>query len=447
MRKFILPVIFISFLAIPSIAEPPEKEKSPPTTDVRSDVDKLIEQLADEDFAVRDKAAKKLLELGAEALPALRKAIDHPDLEARKRITDLVPTIETNVALSPKVVTLDAEKQTLKQIFDEMTKQTGYRYEFFNNNPNQTFSFKFDKKPLWQVLDTISESAGLTIQQSYQDDVVRLQGQDAHVPYICYDGPFRVVATGFQLFKNNDFGVQQRTNPNPNRSESLTLNLMVYAEPKTPMLSLGQASITTAYDENKVSMNPDDADRNNGNNNRWVSRSPYGNGGYRMFNCQASASLFLPGDSTRKVKYIKGNVPVTLITSQKQEVLTSEVLKAKGKQYTIGNITINLEDVTENPGGGLSLKMSINNSENKNPNDYSWQNSIYQRIEVQDADGHKFNHAGSNWGNSGPGHMNITLNLSPPVGPKVGPATKFMFQDWKTMQSVVTFEFKDLPLP
>jgi WD40 repeat protein len=45
----------------------------------------LIRQLGSDDFAEREEAAKKLVELGEPALPALRKAsADHPDVEVRK---------------------------------------------------------------------------------------------------------------------------------------------------------------------------------------------------------------------------------------------------------------------------------------------------------------------------------------------------------------------------
>jgi len=442
--RVLLAVVVVSCLLAPTFAEGPEKDKSAGNNEIQKDVEKLIEQLADEDFSVRDKAAKRLLEIGADGLPTLRNALNHSDAEVRRRLEDLVPTIETSAALSPKIVSLTAEKQTLKQIFDELSKQTGYKCEFFNNNQNQQYSFKFEKKPLWQVLDAIGDSTGLTIQQSYQEDVIRLQPQDAQVPYVCYDGPFRTVATGFQLIKNNNFGTLQRSNPTPSRSETLTLNLMVFAEPKTPMLSIGQASISTAYDENKVSMKPDDTDRNN----PLASRSYYRNGGYKMFCTQATANLVLPADSSRTVKYIKGNIPVTLITAQKQELLTTEVLKAKGKQFTSGKITMSIENVTENPGGQVAIDMNVTNSDSKNdPNDYTWQNSIYQRLEVQDGEGNKFGHAGCSWGGSGPGQMHLTLRVMPPVGPKAAPAAKLLFQAWTTMQSAVTFEFKDLPLP
>src|SRR5205085_381807 len=81
-------------------------------------------------------------------------------------LADMVPAMETTAALAPKLVTLKAEKQTLKQVFDDITKQTGYKIEYFPNNQNQTYSFDFSKKPLWQVLDEIDDAAGMTIVQS-----------------------------------------------------------------------------------------------------------------------------------------------------------------------------------------------------------------------------------------------------------------------------------------
>jgi hypothetical protein len=436
-----------SFLVICLVAPASVRsaEKEEPSKEVRKDVEKLVEQLGDNDIEVRENAAKKLREIGADALPTMRKSLEHQDAEIRRRLADLIPSIETTSALAPKIVTIDADKQSLKQIFDDLTKQTGYKFEFFNNNPNVTVTLKCEKKPLWQALDAISQETGLMVMAGYQDDTVRLQPQDAHVPYVSYDGAFRVVATGFQLTKTNNFGQVPRSNPTPQKTDSLLFNLMVYAEPKLPMLSVGQGTIEKAYDENKLSMNPAELDKNNPNN-PLVSRSFYRSGGYRMFSTQSSTNLLMPGDSSRKVKYIKGSIPVTLVVSQKQELLTSEVLKVKGKQFESGNITIAVEDVTENPGGGVSLKMNITNNDNKkDANDYTWQNSIYQRMELQDEEGKKFGHGGSSWGSSGPGQMHLTLNFTPPGGGKA--ATKFLFQAWKTMDTEINFEFKDLPLP
>jgi hypothetical protein len=440
--SFLVPALLSLVLAGGARAQTsPEKEKAPPAS-----VEKLIELLGDNDYEVRDRANRKLLELGAEALPALRKAIDHPDAEIRRRLKDMVPAIETAVILSPKLITLNAEKQTVKQIVDELTKQTGYRFEFWGGNADQTFSFQIKKKPLWQTLDAICDTTGMVVIGTYSEEAIRLQMQDSHVPHISYDGPFRVVATGFQLVKNNNFGQLPRTNPVPQRNDSLMLNLMIYAEPKLPVLSIGQPVIASAYDENKVSMNPDSPERNV--NNPIVARSFYRSGGYKMYSMQTSVNLLLPADNSRTLKHIKGNIPVSLLTSQKADVLTTDILKAKGKKFESGPIGISIEDVTAAPGSQVQIKMNITNSESKdNPNDYTWQNSIYQRIEVQDEQGNKFMNTGSNWGGNGPGHMLITMNYGPPGNVKAGAAAKFIFHNWTSMQSAIIFEFKELPLP
>jgi hypothetical protein len=423
--------------------EKTEKDAPPPNPTV----EKLITQLGDEDYKLRDAASKKLLEMGSEALPDLRKALEHSDQEIRRRVTELVPAIETAAVLSPKIVTLSSEKQTVKQIVDDLTKQTGYKFEFFGGNTEQACSLKIEKKPLWQALDALCDAAGMTVIQTYSEESIRLQAQDCHVPHVCYDGPFRVVATGFQQIKNNNFGQLPRTNPQPQRNDSLTLNVMVYVEPKVPMLSVGQPVITSAYDEHKASMNPDSVEHNPGN--VLISRGYYRNGGYKMFSTQTAVNLLPAADNARMVKHIKGNIPVTLLTAQKVEVLTTDILKAKGKKFQCGPISINLEDVTQPVAGQVQLKLNVINEESKaNPNDYTWQNSIYQRIEVQDDQGNKFMNSGSSWGGSGPGHMQMTLNYNPPGGAvKAGAPAKFVFHNWSSMQTAVTFEFKELPLP
>ena len=100
-------------------------------------------------------------------------------------------------------------------------------------------------------------------------------------------------------------------------------------------------------------------------------------------------------------------------------------------------------------------------------------NSLYQRLELTDADGNKFQNQGSNWGTSGPNFATITFTFGPPVpqqqmakmnirglvlpglpaaaAPKpakpAGPPTKLVYTTWETMDHLVPFTFTDLPLP
>ena len=38
------------------------------------------------------------------------------------------------------------------------------------------------------------------------DDSMQLYRQDAYVPFSCYSGPFKVIATGFNYSRSNAFG-------------------------------------------------------------------------------------------------------------------------------------------------------------------------------------------------------------------------------------------------
>jgi hypothetical protein len=61
----------------------------------QEEIEKLIAQLGNRDFAMRERASKTLEEMGLVALSALRKAAsDSTDAEVRKRAGDLVRTIE-----------------------------------------------------------------------------------------------------------------------------------------------------------------------------------------------------------------------------------------------------------------------------------------------------------------------------------------------------------------
>jgi HEAT repeat protein len=67
------------------------------------EVRRLIEQLGDDSFEVRQSASHRLHELGGVAAPSLRIALDHPDPEVRRAAADCLRRIE-NESSSPAVV-------------------------------------------------------------------------------------------------------------------------------------------------------------------------------------------------------------------------------------------------------------------------------------------------------------------------------------------------------
>jgi hypothetical protein len=96
-------VLVLGTTSLSVLAEPPQAA-----------ISKLIDQLADPDFKVRDQAAKALEAHGAEALPALRYAANHRDAEVRRRIEDCIATIEKPL---PFLVTMSPDDRCFRQGF------------------------------------------------------------------------------------------------------------------------------------------------------------------------------------------------------------------------------------------------------------------------------------------------------------------------------------------
>lgn len=443
LARHLLPLALLAWACtFPAGADAPLPKQAP-------SFEALIEQLGDTDFRRRDAATEQLQAAGQAALPALRKALNHADPEIRKRAAELIPAMETAALLAPRRVTLKAENKTLREVLDEITRQTGFKIDHWSNNPGQAFKFDFAGTPFWEALDRICLDSGLVLQAGYGDDRIRLQQQDAHVPFVRYEGPFRFTANGFQHYRNIDFSLVGKGAPPSRRSENLTFTFSLFVEPRLPLLGMGEVKLAAAFDSEKNSMLPTatgstDGAELGGRMGRWTSR--YGNG-YRSYHMQAQVSLNRPSEKASAVRVLRGSLPVTLLVEQKPVVVTPAVLAAKGKKFTVGPTAFLIEDVTEMPNKQYQVKLSVTEDNKDNPNDYTWMNALYQRIELQDAKGAKYQVFGSNWGNSGPNNVQLTLTFGAPPNTKVDPPARFIYYSWSTLQYQVPFEFKDLPLP
>ncbi len=427
---------------------------APPAAPAAPRLERLVEQLGDSDYRQRDEAARLLEAEGAKALPVLKKALGHPDAEIRRRAHDLIPQLEIADFVSPRRVTLKKSDQPLRSIFDEITKQTGYKIEFWTtpDKTQQTYRFEFEDVTFWQALDRICREANLVLQHSYGDERIILQNQGGHTPHVQYEGAFRFVPTGFQMYRHLDFGLVGGA-AQPQRNESLTLSFLLFSEPRIPLLGIGEARLTAAYDNDKNSMLlPIPMGANAGGmlpggnfgGHRFISR--YGNGN-RSYMQQGQLNLHRRSERANRVKLVRGVLPVTLLVEQKPVVVADNILKAKGKKNTVGSTTFHFEDVTALANKQYQVKLTVTEDNKDNPNDWTWMNTLFQRIELQDDKGNKYGVFGSSWGNSSPNNVQMTLTYGAQGNAKVGPPSKFVFQSWRTMQHLVRFEFKDLPLP
>jgi hypothetical protein len=414
------------------------------------DFDAWIEQLADSDYQKREAALQLLQNQGAAALPALRKAISHPDIEVRRRVVDLIPTLEVAALLAPKRVNLKMTNKNLREVFDEIARQTDLKVEFWTNNPQETHSFDLRNVTFWEALDRINRESGLVIQQSYGDDKIRLNQQNGYVPHIGYAGAFRFAANNIHQSRNVDLSVVSRDTGPGRRQDNLTFSFTIYVEPRLSILGLGDVKLTAAYDNEKNSLllpavSPEQEGLMPGmiGMRRWSS-GRYGN---KASSYQAQVNLNRVSEKATTIKTLRGSVPINLLAEQKPVVVAEKVLTAKGKKVTIDTTTIHVGDVTEQPNKQLQVKLSIS-EDNKDPNDFSWMNTMYQRIQLFDDKGNQYQVYGTSWGNNGANHVDLTFTYGQmPNVMKAGTPAKLVFMSWHTLTHQLNFEFKDIPLP
>src|SRR5262249_5372901 len=104
----------------------------------------LVDQLGSPDFRIREEASKALISQGATLLPALRKALGHPDFEVRRRVEQVITHVEEAASLAPKQVSLHLRQRPVKEAIAQLSRQTGYQVVLLHESPErdkEVFSF------------------------------------------------------------------------------------------------------------------------------------------------------------------------------------------------------------------------------------------------------------------------------------------------------------------
>ncbi len=435
MPKTILPALLlclplIALLPVPAPGRPPVRQ--------------LIEQLGDRDYSKRRQAEDGLRAEGARALAALKQALDHPDAEVRRRVRALVPALETQALLAPKRVTLKLTDRPVSEALAEIARQTGYKIDA-DAVPAGAFSFDLKGVTLWEALDRVGRDAGLVLEPPDWAQGLRLDKRPGYAAHVCYDGPIRFTADGIQLHRELEFGLAGPAAEAPRRSEILTLTFTVYAEPKLPIVGMGEPRLTAACDTDKRSMLP------LGNpleeTERELRRGRYGILG-RCLSAGARVHLRLPSRTSEGIQVVRGTVPLTLLVQEKPVVLTDQLLSAKGKSIKVGTTSVLFEKAQRRPDGAVEVGVTVTEQGPGAANDDGWRHTIRQRFELQDDKGRAcpIRGTGTSWSGGHPNEVKLHFTIGP-GGAEVGPPSKLIFHDWTTREHLASFEFKELPLP
>ncbi len=436
MTKLALPALL---LCLPLIA------LLPGPAPARPPVRQLIEQLGDRDYAKRRQAEDGLRAEGARALAALKQALDHPDAEVRRRVRQLVPALESQALLAPKRVTLKLTDRPVSEALDEIARQTGYKITRLGEAPPGAYSFDLKDVTFWEALDRVGRDAGLVLRSPDWHQGLLLTKRPGYTAHVCHDGPIRFTADSIQLHRELEFGLTGPAAEAPKRSEILTLEFTVYAEPKLPIVGIGAPRVTAAYDTEKRSMLPPS------NPLEWAERQLRPSNRCRILgrclSTGASAHLRLPSRTSAGIRVVRGTVPLTLLAQEKPVVVTDKLLSTKGTSAKVGTTSITFDNVARRPDGVVEVELTVAEQGPGVPSD-GWHHNMSDRFEVQDDKGRTCpmpRRGCSSWSGS-PNQVQVWFKVGP-VGAKLGPPSKLIFHDWVTREHLSSFEFKELPLP
>src|SRR5262249_36080209 len=148
-----------------------------------------------------------------------------------------------DVLFAPRRINLSVRNRPLKEVFDQIIKQTGYKIQY--SPDREVVSYTFRDTPFWDVIDRICRDHSYTTSNAnYGDDTVRLERAAGYAAHVGRSGPFRYLGSSFQLYRNVELGlVNPKGGSTASRSESLTLNVTLFSEPRLPFLSTGEVRI------------------------------------------------------------------------------------------------------------------------------------------------------------------------------------------------------------
>jgi hypothetical protein len=133
------------------------------------DVGRLIARLGSEDHGEREAAMEALANRGAEAVPALRAALDSPDAEVSRRAAEALariePRLEAEAVLRPRKVRLACTDTPLAEALADFSRHTGFPVKLREGQAGlvgRRLTLDTGDVPFWEAYERLLLAAGLT---------------------------------------------------------------------------------------------------------------------------------------------------------------------------------------------------------------------------------------------------------------------------------------------
>jgi hypothetical protein len=430
--------------------------------------ERWIEQLSDRNFKVRQQAAKAIEALGPEALPALRKARAQADADVRRQIDKWIPEFEASAVVAPKFVTLKLANQPVHKALEELTRQTGYKFQFDarDRRAQKACSLQLEQATFWEAFDKVCRAGKLRMNAqpgfARVDDAQHLEFADTLTPFVVNHRAFRVAAQGFNyqrtsntsrsvLFEKpaaND-GMTNGQNYE-HADEQFYLDVSLIAEPRLETLGVGEPSITEALDDQNRSLLPAKQPGMEHMFAHHLLRNHLPRG-FQTAMQSVYVRLRAPEKDAKAVKIIRGTIPVYVEKEKKALVVVEDINQAQGKTFELEGLSVQVVLFFKYPKKDRFSLFLITSSK-KPHGDASAPMDDDEEFQLQDAKGNAYQANGSS--TSGGGDASVERQFSfggqfpfpiPNAAP-LGPPAKLVYVKNISLLYHVPFEFKDLPL-
>lgn len=436
----------------------------------------LVEQLGASRYAERQEALETLESMGAAALPALRAARQSADAEVRTRAIDLIGRIESDLLIKPTTVRLDFDNQPITDVVAALSDRTGIPMALLpENNPGwksrRVTLRESEAQTFWQMLDRlcavgelrpmIAMGGGLPGRESA---VQLFSGIVADERPVHLNGPFRISAEGIHYHLDRSFatggtnpvlrhdGVVVRQEGNQ-VSRQFYFDLKVEVEPRLLLTGNGDLELTEAVDDQGNSLLLDQGA------GAVIRNSGYFGVGRTTTAIQLQAHLRFPDRTDSTISRLRGKLPV-VIAARRDDPLIVDLTMAKGKTFETRDVELEVLDIRaegDQPGttidlslrplapldptvaGAVANPLGVELMAFRNPN------TPQSQIEILDAQGRSYRQWFPSSTNINQEQARVSLTLQNPNN-ELGPPATLRYYDMNRVESVVEFEFRDVPM-
>jgi len=252
-------------------ADEPERpaQKAPSPEDAA--LDRLVRQLSDDDWKVREKAQQDLGRFGAGAVPRLKAQLgEAKDPELRARIEGALKQIEANDATGATFVTLHLKDAPAAEAFDQLSRQTGATLTtqppgLLQRDDLPKVTLDVEREPFWLVMRKLCGTCSVRPERSGEKKLALAadDGSWARRPFVT-SGPFLITANELYVTRGVRFGAERpaeaknRLPPDPLAPDGIQdhaqLQVEAWFEPKLSGMSWSVGNVVEATDDTGRSM-------------------------------------------------------------------------------------------------------------------------------------------------------------------------------------------------